>query len=237
MERIICELSGLPGTGKTTVTNLLIEDLKKNYNIVSDNLFFKIFNIDILNKIFVIWFWFNEENKTIKKLMKEIYKECVNKKDKKKFYRKELHLIRCIYQYKYNKTNNIIISEGFIQAILELLDFTNEEKRLKAIYLCAEIFKSFKIKNPKINYYILITDYVTAHDRIKKRIKVKDYIYNSVDIMSEQDRDLFLKKRYNNIFDFLKVLEKKSLLENVTIIDSNNNIENIILIIKRDISK
>lgn len=173
MEKVIIEFAGLPGSGKTTLSNELINELtKRGYNVVSrrDLLRFKYINnvhITVLYILFKPSLW-----KDVFKII-NFSKQFPNNNERRLYVKKLIVLYSKLISFnkekeKFKKTI-LILDEGFVQYLTSIPhDFTLDNSK-KIIELCNLFNNLNNIKT--INCSISIEK---AADRILSRKKNND---------------------------------------------------------------
>lgn len=193
MGKVIFELSGVPGSGKTTLVNQFTKSFPQ-CEVLSDYQFYRKPH-KYLNKVRTIRFWLSGDIR-IKKILAQMQTECVQYKYRKQHLKKQLNYIRCICLYRHFGTDfNIAISEGMFQALLELMDTVEKSKETMAIEYCAELFHLFSKEFPYVKIVALKLDYRKANFRINHR----NDRHNSVDNLGEEKRVILLEKRCRNM--------------------------------------
>lgn len=193
MGRIVFEMSGIPGAGKTTLTYMIIDSFS-DYHFLTDVSFYRK-KQRFISRIRTLWYWLIPRYREIKSLLKTMGRKCVVRENHMLFLKKKMSFIRCLGLYnRYISKNNIALSEGVIQGLFELMDYVEVSEREMAIQYCVDILRKVKQVFPNIKFCLLILDYDVAHDRIVGR---KD-TNNSVDRMESKKQLQFLRKRYEN---------------------------------------
>lgn len=202
MGKFIFELSGVPGSGKTTLVDRLTKSFPQ-YDILIDYQFYRKQH-KYLNKVRTISFWLMGKDKEAKKILAKMRKECVQRRDRGIHLKKQLNYIRCICLYRQFGSNfNIAISEGIFQALLELMDTVKRSKENVAIVYCAELYRLFIEEFSYVNILVLKLDYIKANSRVNHRNDKR----NSVDKLREEERIFLLEKRCRNMEILLNVID------------------------------
>jgi len=224
MGKVLFEVSGLPGSGKSTYVNRILKD--NSYFEKEENYYIDTYG-SLLKRINSLKYCFRGFGgcQDFVFLLKLICDKDVNKKviAVKKIFK--------IWRFwgKFELIpKDYLLSEGFIQSYLELMDCMICADKKYIISFFIERIKLY----PKLFFVIIITDYNTAYHRIDGRVGVN----NSVDQMQNMERRRFLIKRERNTDHLLYAIKKYIDPNRYILIDARDSINNNVEIIQNFIT-
>lgn len=215
MEYVGIELNGLPGSGKTTLLNNLNPQIKKYFN--SEKEFYSCLN-NPLGRFYSLKFCFAGNICADIKLLFNIQKHAIA--GRKIFaLQKTLKLLRFKGIFNQKRCSHLL-SEGYLQIVAEILDFLAIENLTKDSYFYKYVIEDIITLNKL--YFILIKVPVSV---ALNRVANRNLLSNTIDSMHEEERKLFLLKRFSNNDSLQKLVLNKIPLNRVLVIDGEDSVE------------
>ena len=230
MERIILELSGIPGSGKSTLIEGLTQE-EAATRFITDSDFYPP-KKEGFKALRLFWYLTDFRNSKFRTQLRPI--RTFFQQDKVQFLKKELNILRTISLYrKYYAFNSIALSEGLIQGCFEILDRVDAERIDQAVRCCCDVLGLFCREFPDIRFYILTLDPAAANSRINGRNSSD----NSVDCMENPVREAFLCKRSDNCRLLCDALMKTGISDQIHILDASMTAEDSLQILRKTMKR
>lgn len=213
MGSTVIEFCGLPGCGKTTLSNKVLSDCG-NGLFHNENDFYEFLK---KRRGFINSMAYSFSPSFLHDIVFFVY--CLVKSDHKKEIAK-----RCfkIFRYKglcWRNHSSFILSEGYLQAVLELLDNIENYDLESKNYLSQTIIRDL---NQLDNSYVIVE---CEKNICKDRIVTRDSEPNSIDMMSVETRAAFMEKREKNTIALFRFVKEHLKNDRYIAVDSRDSIE------------
>ena len=187
MGSVIYEMMGIPGCGKSSICENVDTGIKNAFHTEKD--FYSVLRKK-MGRILSFRYCLAEKSKVRNKLLRECKANALPGKEKLAE-KKVLKLLRFKGIHAKN-SQNFLLSEGYLQAVLEIMDAL----QIKSLEECDSLYKYVinDLQSMKELHFILVS---VPEDVALSRIPGRTN-RNSVDAMDEEQRKAFLEHRIVN---------------------------------------